>query len=250
MDDARELHGTCLRATADGSATLFDEAARQTFHSRHGAVREARHVFLGGAGLEAGGPGWPAQRRARVLEVGFGTGLNFLLTADAARHAGTRVHYLGLDRRLPPASTLRQLRYGDALDGPDLFEAFLSARDAAPERGPWTVALPGADLTVHLGNAEHALLPAGWADAIYHDAFSPEASPSLWDEAFLARLVRALAPGGRLVSYCVQGRVRRRLAALGLEVGKRPGPPAGKREVLHALNPTAPAPRPTASPTR
>lgn len=238
-----------LDATADGSATLFDPAVQQGFHSGFGAATEARHVFLAGARLEA-----TDAEPFRVLEVGFGTGLNFLVTADAARARGVSLTYLAMERRLPPADLLRALDHRSALHHPDLADALIEARGDAPEAGAWRPALPGVDLTVVLGDARTAALPRDWADALYHDAFSPAADPELWSEAFLGALAGALRPGGRLLSYCVQGAVRRRLAAAGLEVRKRPGPPGGKREVLCAtrpeLTPRESAKPPRASPTR
>ena len=69
---------------------------------------------------------------------------------------------------------------------------------------------------------------------IYHDAFSPASQPELWTPAFLTGLAGALGPGGCLVSYSVNGAVRRALGALGLRVEKLPGPPGGKREMLRA----------------
>lgn len=229
-----------VEATEDGSRTLFDPSVRQSFHSRHGALAEARHVFLEASGVAerlANGRG------ARVLEVGFGSGLNFLLTADAAVEHGARLEYRALERRLPTSTLLRQLEHGRHLRHPELAEALIAARarfdDEAP-LGPWAPELPGVALTLELGDATAATLERSWADAVYHDAFSPSVNPELWSATFLQELVAALAPGGRLVTYSVQGEVRRRLAALGLSVEKRPGPPGGKREALVATRPSSP----------
>lgn len=221
-----------LITTQDGSKTLYSAAFAQTFHSHHGAVSEARHVFLIGSGvagrLARGHP-------TRVLEVGFGTGLNFLLTADLALTYGTPLEYRGLERTLLPAEVLQALGYRDALRHPELYDAFMHWWQAAVTQ---PFGYPTVTLSLLLGEATEQALGNSSADAIYHDAFSPTANPELWTEAFLAKLCAALAPGGCLATYTVSGAVRRRLAALGLEVSRHPGPPGGKREMLLACRAT------------
>lgn len=218
--------------TDDGSATLYSLRYRQSYHSRHGALSEARHVFLDGSGVAAL---LASAGRARVLEVGFGTGLNFLVTADHALRCGAELHYVALERKLPSARSLGALEFGRHLEHPHLFARLLAARagTAAPA-GRWRLDFGPARLELRCGDARDALLEEGGYDAVYHDAFSPDVNPELWGEDFLARLHRALAPGGRLATYTVKGEVRRRLQGLGFAVAKRPGPPGGKREVLVA----------------
>lgn len=225
-------------ATADGSLTLQSERYGESYHSRHGALTEARHVFLEGSGVAA--------RLARsepteVLEVGFGAGLNAVVTADAAAATGAPLRYLALERELLAAATLRALGYRRLLRHPELADAVVAWRGALPPRPPAALRLELGCVTLELllGDARTAPLPSG-VHAVYHDAFSPVANPELWQAPFLARLFRALAPGGALVSYTVQGAVRRRLAALGFVVTKVAGPPGGKREVLVARKPPAP----------
>lgn len=245
--------------TADGSLTLRDGRIDQTYGSGHGALAEARHVFLGTGGVAER---LSAGQATRVLEVGLGTGLNLLTTADAAVAGGASLQYRALETRPPPAHLLRELDYGRHLRHPELAEAWIRLREdmdgdlirpygpagragasfpSAPHARRWTpppgALARGVTLEVALGDASTAptLEEPGWADAIYHDAFSPDAAPALWSEAFLTRLASALAPGGVLVSYSVKGEVRRRLAAAGLRVEKVPGPPGGKRETLRAF---------------
>lgn len=241
--------------TADGSATLYSARYAQPFASEKGALSEARHVFLDGSGtaasLAAGGT-------ARVLEVGFGTGLNFFVTAQTClAYPGARLTYTALEHTLLPAETVRQLGYGTLLGG-ELVERYLEWRaQLEPAPGSHTFVAGGGvaggvkgsrdeenrvekeqlRLELLLGEGTVQRLPGAAFEAVYHDAFSPAVNAELWTEAFLEALVAALAPGGTLVSYCVQGAVRRRLTALGLDVAKRPGPPGGKREVLLARKP-------------
>ena len=173
-----------------------------------------------------------------MLEVGFGTGLNFFVTAQAClAHPRARLEYTALEHTLLDAETVSQLGYG-ALVGDALVAAYLEWRTElgdSPLPGSYVFEWDSVRLELLLGDAAAQPLPA--AEAVYHDAFSPAVNPELWTEAFLGRLAAALSEGGVMVSYCVQGAVRRRLGALGLVVSKRPGPPGGKREVLVARKP-------------
>ncbi|MEX2542453.1 MAG: tRNA (5-methylaminomethyl-2-thiouridine)(34)-methyltransferase MnmD [Trueperaceae bacterium] len=224
------------QVTDDGSATLFSTGFNQTFHSRHGAVAESLHVFLAGSG---------ADRRLRsglatkVLEVGFGTGLNFLLSAQTALAGNARLAYVALERDLLPATLVSQLGYGEYAAAP--LEDYLRFRERLgppPSEGLYRGEITGALLELRLGDASAIELEEDAFDAIYHDAFSPDANPELWSLEFLARLAAALAPGGTLATYTVKGEVRRRLQAAGLQVSKVSGPAGGKREMLIALRTT------------
>lgn len=237
--------------TADGSRTLFSERFGQTMHSEHGAVTEATWVFLQASGV--------AERlacgeHAHVLEVGFGTGLNFLVTADFACARGASATYVALERILPPPEAMAALGHAGHLAHPriasDLMRGLDRVRDREPahttEHAPTGFAEPlelavcGATLELRLGDATHTDLEPDRYHAVYHDGFSPDANPELWTEGFLAKLERTLAPGGVLVTYTVKGTVRRALADMGLDVEKRPGPPGGKREMLWARKPVTP----------
>ncbi len=222
-------------ATGDGSSTLYSARYAQTYGSSRGALSEARTVFLTNSGVAAR---LGAGTRVRVLEVGFGTGLNFFVTAQACgAQPEAKLVYTALEHTLLGAQTVASLGY-EAHVGRELLEAYRNWRgDAVKGPGRETFVFSRVRLELLLGEARAQAIPKVAFEAVYHDAFSPEVNPELWEEDFLARLAGALVPGGTLVSYCVQGAVRRTLGALGLEVGKRPGPPGGKREVLLARKP-------------
>lgn len=231
--------------TADGSLTLHSARYGETYHSHHGALAEARHVYLDGAGL----PLLLGQdRTVRVLEIGFGLGLNALLTL--AQPGPATLTFTSLEHDLLPTAQLTALRYHTLLPQPEgLVERWLDARCALGDPPPssadrtWELA-PRRHLNLMLGDAIDTVhqLPFASFDAIYHDAFSPEANPELWTTTFLDALFQRIRPGGALVSYCVKGTVRRGLAASGFTVHKRPGPPQGKREVLTAYRPSDTSP--------
>ena len=224
---------TKLQLTKDGSATLYSERYAQTFASERGALSEARSVFLEGSGVARK---LAAGETVRVLEVGFGTGLNFFVTAAAClENPAARLDYAALEHTLLDAATIRGLGY-EKLQR-EVVEAYLAWREALVPSGTGVFETEQVRLTLLLGEATAQTLPVKAFHSVYHDAFSPAVNPELWTDTFLAKLTAALEPGGTLVSYCVQGAVRRRLAALGLTVTKQPGPVGGKREVLFTQKP-------------
>ena len=196
-------------------------------------------MFLGGASVHQLMARKPL---LRVLEVGFGTGLNFLLTAAAVHAAGTALEYAGLEQALPTYDDLKSLRYADLNALTDAAEALLAWRQEIPSIVPVGYyareLLPCCTLRLHIGDATTLKLQPGHFDAIYLDAFSPRKNPALWTPAFLTRLFEATAPGGRLATYSAAGHVRRALAQAGYRIVRRAGPP-GKREVLSAARPAA-----------
>ncbi len=225
-----------VQPTADGSKTLFSAAYGQTYHSTNGALIEAEHVFLRGAGvaarLQAGQP-------TRVLEVGLGAGLNFWVSARCGLRHFARLDYVALENNPLPASTLARLDYGSLLGEPvaGLWRRFLELPlwEMPPGEAVWAAG-PCLQLTVIIGEATRARLPSGGYHAVYLDAFSPDVNPELWTPEFMARLYDALEPGGKLATYSARGAVRRALQAVGFAVNKQPGPP-GKREMLVAMRP-------------
>ncbi len=219
-----------ITKTADGCDTLLCAVYGQTYHSTHGALTEAEHVFFRGAGVEER---FAALKPVRVLEIGFGTGLNFLLTAQRATAS---LHYTALEKIILPHALLTRLNYS----------AVLGCASAAA----WREVLPDdpkfgtyhyrhsllATLRLVVCDATKTVISGPPFDAVYLDAFSEDVNPELWTADFLARLFAATRPGGRLSTYSARGLVRRRLMACGYDVAKQPGPP-GKREMLVAMRP-------------
>lgn len=223
--------------TADGSQTLFSERYAQTFHSDKGALSESRHIFLKASGV---------RKRLHkglytsVLEIGFGTGLNFFLSADKALSSGAKLDYSALEQTLLPADLVQSLGYEDYLEHAEIIVAYLVFRDTLPQQvslGTYPFKYEGVTLELRVGEGAEQSFQEARFDAVYQDAFSPDANPELWTEAFFGKLYKALKRDGVLTTYSVKGDVRRRLQALGFEVQKRPGPPGGKREMLRARKP-------------
>lgn len=225
-----------LQPTADGCDTLYSPRYGQTYHSTHGALAEAEHVFLQATGV---GQRLAAGLASQVLEVGFGTGLNFWLTMQRSLAGRAALRYVALEKNLLPAGWLAELNHGHVL-GPveSARQDFLAWRaglgEAVPEGSLDWAGGQGTRLTLLIGEATKTELPPEHYHAVYHDAFSPDANPELWTPDFLARLYGCLLPGGKLATYSAKGAVRRALQAAGFQVEKQPGPP-GKREMLVAV---------------
>lgn len=215
-----------LIVTKDGSHSI-EGAAGVTYHSTFGAIQESRHVFVE-AGLRAAGLRAALAGPLRIFEMGLGTGLNALLSLMEAIDTGRMIQYEAVETNPLPLSLVRELNYCRLLGRPELQELFEQLHAAEG-----TVDLHPAFSFIRLGRdvAEHTLSRP--ADLVFYDAFEPVAQPELWTTALFERLIRQLAPGAILVTYCCKGDVQRALRTAGFQVEKLPGPP-GKREILRA----------------
>lgn len=215
-----------VEVTADGSATLFVPALDEHYHSVKGALTEAEHIYRDCAFLHraAMNDGLSVRRPLRLLEVGFGTGLNTCVTAMAA--SDTRpVHYIALEKYPVEADLLERLDYGRLVDK-HLMEEI--------HRAPWDEPVPVTPhFTLEKRRADYLTdrLPTA-IDVVYFDAFAPEKQPEMWSAAAFARLVEVMDRDAVLTTYCAKGEVRRLLASLGLKMERIPGPAGGKREIL------------------
>jgi len=209
-----------LLLTADGSPTLRWAHLDETYHSRHGAVQESLLVFIQRGLLHSF-----STESLTILEVGFGTGLNALLTV---RHAeGKSVHYISLETYPLPTDLYEALSYPEA--GPDelLQHMHVVAWNEAVQ------ILPHFLLEKRTDPIQQFSAPNGSIDLIYYDAFGPRTQPEMWTPEIFARLYDSLSEGGVLVTYCAKGQVRRDMESAGFVVQRLPGP-IGKREMIRA----------------
>lgn len=212
--------------TPDGSRTALSARFGEAYGSRHGAHTQARHVFVEGTETHR----HPAPR---VLEVGFGLGVNFRATLAETAARGVSLDYVAYEFDSVPANWLREVSAGEAGADHPAWQAMLAQWPHRPV-DILEIEAGNVRLTVHFADVLAATLPQGWATALYLDGFSPTRNPEVWTPEFVARLAGALAPGGILATYSAAGHVRRALAAAGLSVQRRPGAP-GKRECLRAV---------------
>jgi len=213
-----------LIITADGSHTLYVPGMDEHYHSRFGAMTESKHIFIN-AGLASLGPG-----PISILEVGFGTGLNALLTAIHAEKHGISVNYTSLEKYPIDPSLVSRLNYGSLVGegGQELFSAIHDAQWNKPAGiTEWfTLEKRISDLTTED--------PTGVYDLIYFDAFGPDKQPDMWSEAVMRRMAAVTRPGSVLVTYSAKGTLKRMLRLLGFDVTLLPGPP-GKRVITRAV---------------
>ena len=213
-----------LFLTADGSHTMIIPGTEVSYHSKHGAIRESRHVYI-----ETGLQYFLTRNNettVRIFEMGFGTGLNAFLTLQEAIKNSNSIFYQAVELHPLTPEEARLLNYSNN-------DTFLSLHTAG-----W-----GKAVAIHplftLHKLQASLLQANTEDrfhVIYYDAFAPDVQPELWEKPVFEQLYRMMEPGGILVTYCVKGDVRRAMLASGLTIEKVPGPP-GKKEILRALKP-------------
>lgn len=211
--------------TADGSHTVFNETFGKPYHSVHGAIQESQRVYIE-IGLLAAFEKFPDQE-ITIFEMGFGTGLNALLTAREADLHQRRVNYVGIDAYPLPLQESRQLNYDTLLDTgylPDLHES--------PWQEPLVIS-PYFTLTKLEGTLQD-LKTQKQFHLIYYDAFAPSAQPELWEPDVFQQLAMLLLPAGMMTTYCSKSYVQRNMRAAGLTVEKHPGP-YGKRDILRAV---------------
>lgn len=218
-----------LIITEDGSHTVAIQELNVTYHSIHGAIQESKHVFIE-AGLKCL-LGRFENEQIWILEIGFGTGLNALLSAVEVEGSKTNVYYVALEPFPITTEEVQSLNYFGLLDRNDLQEDFERIHDCE-----WNKSIAFTEnVLMHKSGCTLQTFEHGPGfDLIYYDAFAPAAQPELWTKEIFQKLFFLLKPNGVLVTYCSKGDVRRAMIAAGFIVKKLPGPP-GKREMLRAI---------------
>ncbi|MGB1450550.1 MAG: tRNA (5-methylaminomethyl-2-thiouridine)(34)-methyltransferase MnmD, partial [Marinirhabdus sp.] len=170
----------------------------------------------------------PGVAKTAILEIGFGTGLNALLTLLEAEKTGPKIHYTGIDAFPLPIEEAEKLNYPQQLKIEN--GAFRKLHNA-----PWGASTAIGERFILTKQHKRASEIGGDArfNLIYFDAFGPRAQPALWTVSIFEHMYRALQPKGTLVTYSAKGSVRRAMGAVGFVTERLPGPP-GKREMLRA----------------
>jgi len=213
--------------TADGSKTLYNAEIGECYHSKHGAVQESKHVFIK-TGLDHFVQHTGASEVA-ILEVGFGTGLNFLQTAEHIGGKSFQVDYVGIEGFPLPLTTIAETGYNENVDAA-VWSAYLNNYEAALQQ----------QVQIHKRlqlTIAHTLLMDFQSekrfDVVYFDAFAAIHQPEMWSDAALAHVAQFVKPGGVFVTYAITGNLKRSMKSLGFSIEKAPGAP-GKREMLRA----------------
>jgi tRNA U34 5-methylaminomethyl-2-thiouridine-forming methyltransferase MnmC len=217
-----------LVLTKDGSHTIEVPGMNVTYHSIHGAIQESLHVFI-----EAGLRYYQNDHPIRIFEMGFGTGLNALLTLIESGAMRFPIHYTTIELYPLHADEVTTLNYCKLLQRNDLQPLFEKLHLSAWEKdiaisNHFTLFKSHKDLLDF--SPSQNFTPY---DIVFYDAFAPSAQPELWTTDIFEKLYSMLLPGGLLLTYCSKGIVRRSMQAAGFTVEKIPGPP-GKREMVRA----------------
>lgn len=217
-----------LKLTGDGSHTLFLPELREHYHSVYGAVAESRHIFLETGFRFVYRP----VERINILEVGFGTGLNALLTYIESEVSGSNVEYTAIELYPLKNEIFSKLNYTELIKYPDIHRIFLSLHQS-----PWNepVHLTSGFSLNKINIALKDYEPArDTFDLVYFDAFGPDVQPEMWTREMFDKMAFCLKKDGILVTYSTKGTVKRNLAGAGFSIEKLPGP-EGKREILRAI---------------
>lgn len=214
--------------TADGSKTIYNAEVGEHYHSRHGALQESLHVFVN-AGLDY----FLAQnntREASILEVGFGTGLNFLLSSDYCTRHQINLQYTGIEAYPLSTEMMAQTGYEQYIPA-QLWTSYLQHYPDALKNEVSIDA--GTQLQIaHCKLME--LKTDQQFDIIYFDAFAAVHQPEMWELPAISHVTSFLKPGGVFVTYAITGNLKRMLKSLGFTIEKVPGA-AGKREMLRGV---------------
>ncbi|WP_396600419.1 tRNA (5-methylaminomethyl-2-thiouridine)(34)-methyltransferase MnmD [Algibacter sp. R77976] len=216
--------------TGDGSTTIQIPEWNEQYHSKHGAIQEAYHVFIK-HGLQhfcQSEQSEESQTPISILEIGFGTGLNTFITLIEAQKLKLNINYNGVEAYPISKDELKALNYTETLKAENSESSFQKLHDT-----PWE---EKHQISVGFTLVKQQQLFSEIKDIeahniIYFDAFGARVQPELWTEAIFEIMYKALKPQGVLVTYSAKGSVRRAMQAVGFIVERLPGPP-GKREML------------------
>lgn len=213
--------------TADGSTTIHLPEWNEQYHSIHGAIQEARHVFIL-MGLYKFLERQP--EKITILEIGFGTGLNALVTWEEIRNKKVEIHYTGVEAYPVLTEEVDKMNFPAEMDMGEASEIFKDLHSVSWET-PQTIT--ENFILTKQQKYFHQIEDQEKFDLVYFDAFGARVQPELWTEDVFQKMINALKPSGILVTYAAKGSVRRAMQEVGFLVEKLPGPP-GKREMLRA----------------
>ena len=215
--------------TSDGSKTIHIEEWNEQYHSVHGAIQEANHVFIK-HGLLFYLEKFHKISPVHILEIGFGTGLNAFLTLITSNNLKFSVNYVGVEAYPVKKEEINQLNYVELISVKDkvYFEDLHEVAWETSKKISSNFRLEKQEKFFKDIDALNAF------DIIYFDAFGARVQPELWTESIFEIMHKAMKSNSVLVTYSAKGSVRRAMQAVGFIVERLPGPP-GKREMLRAI---------------
>lgn len=209
-----------IRKTTDGSTTLFNKELNEHYHSIYGAVQEAMHIYINAGFLNL------REEQNAILEIGFGTGLNALLSAKYALQNRKNIFYTSIELYPLPLSLIKALDFG--IENSELLRLHKLTWGTHEDFCEYfKIRKIQADLlTYNLEQEQY--------DLVYYDAFAPDKQPEMWSENILKKVVDAMRVEAIFVTYSTKGIVKQMLRKMGLFVKRLPGPP-GKKDMLYCV---------------
>lgn len=211
--------------TKDGSTTIHLEEWNESYHSKHGAIQEAKHVFI------KNGLSLFKDKTLSILEIGFGTGLNAFISFLEAQTMGQTINYVGVEAYPVAAEEILSMNYVDELNAQSQLEIFEKMH-----KSNWNEKIMLSD-SFSLTKRQQFFQDiddVAQFDLIYFDAFGYRVQPELWSTEIFKKMYDALKEKGVLVTYAARGVVKRSMIEVGFRVEKLEGPP-GKREMFRAF---------------
>jgi len=211
-----------LVITNDGSHSIFNPEINECYHSKHGAIVEAEHVFI------RNGFSVVNKQNINILEIGFGTGLNALLTSQKAVKKKVTVNYQTMELYPVSEDNYSKLNFTDliGIEQDELLKLHTTKWEKKCKINEFfSLTKFNTDLENYTSDTKF--------DIIYFDAFSPEKQPELWTNTIFMKMHNYLKEGGFLVTYCAKGIVKRTMKSVGFEIIVLDGPP-GKRQMTRA----------------
>ena len=218
-----------IKTTSDGSKTLYISELNENYHSHHGALQEARHVFIDN-GLKT-----VQNYEINILELGFGTGLNGLVTIDEFLKTDKNhvIHYSTIEKYPVNECEVTELSYDSFFDEPNIKEYYRKLHEC--EWNKTTELFPNFFFTKYhrdFFDLKEIELPK--INLVYYDCFGARVQPDLWEKPLFEMVADKMEMGGLLTTYSSKGSVRRILEELNFKVEKKTEPP-GKREMINAI---------------
>jgi tRNA U34 5-methylaminomethyl-2-thiouridine-forming methyltransferase MnmC len=210
--------------TNDGSTTIHLPELNESYHSKHGAIQEAYHVFIkNGLSLFEG-------KSVSILEIGFGTGLNSFITYLEAKKSNQTIDYVGVEAYPVAIEEALQMNYVKELNANEEVAIFKNMHESIWEEKNAI----SDDFT--LTKRQQLFQDIDDEDAfnlIYFDAFGFRVQPELWSLEIFQKMYNALKINGVIVTYACRSSIKNAMVECGFKVEKLPGAP-GKREMLRA----------------
>jgi tRNA U34 5-methylaminomethyl-2-thiouridine-forming methyltransferase MnmC len=212
--------------TSDGSHTIYLPEMNEQYHSLNGAITESNYVYIDN------GYNFHPCKIPKVFEVGFGTGLNCLLTALQAEKDKRPTFYIAIEKYPLEKNVTRLLNFGQliSVEAQHIFEKIHDCNwnEVVSISKNFSLLKIKADLI------DYNLTQIENCNVIYFDAFGPDKQPEMWTPLIFNKISSLTAAGGVLVTYSAKGEVRRELATSGFEMERLPGPP-GKIHMLRGI---------------